>query len=376
MWVRFLHAGPTFMKTFSVNILLDRKFIIPNTVTPNWDINLLKHVLLIRNSNLDKDIHLIFHLVKENYEWETIDNYFIPIINKMMSQCKIKKFNYVFNRAGSNYLYKNSNNILFVEYFAMQTYRLLIDEIHPYNDKWNPTTNKGLFLVGKPNKINRLPILYFLYSNEILNKFEWSLYLNDDIIDSIKKTNILNLDENSLLTFLEKCNKFPDNAPINLTKTINGDVQHDYSGYPFDENLYRNTSFSLITETQFNDTGSIYVTEKTWRAIVNKHPFIMAGSVNILAYLKSIGFRTFEKYLPIENYDSIENDNDRLNAICENLLVGFSDNIEQINEDVEYNFNHFVKFAQNEFFRLETIYPGSNSEELARHLIDVGRYKN
>lgn len=366
------------MKTISVNILLDRIFIIPNTIKPDWDLNLKERILLIKNDNKDVDIHLVLHLVKEHYQWDTVDNYFIPAINKLMDECSIREFNYVFNRVGSNYAYKNANNILFVEYFAMQTYRLLLEknDPHPHNNTWNSTTDKGLFLVGKTNKMNRLPILYYLYKSDMLNKFEWSLSINEGVINSIKKSNILDIDNLELTNFLEKCGKnSPDQAPIKLSINIDGDVDHDYSGFPFDSHLYKNSSFSLISETEFNDSGPIFVTEKTWRAIVNKHPFIMAGTVNILSYLKSVGFRTFEKYLPIENYDSIANNKDRIDAICSNLAYDFKDQIDQINEDVEYNYQHFIKFAQAEFARLESLYP-SDSATLARFLIDKTHYRN
>lgn len=376
MGVRFPHAGPNIMKTVSVNILLDRTYIIPNSIKPNWDDKLKKNILFVKENNKGTNVHVVLHLVKEHYQWDVIDNYFIPVINRIMDECSIVDFNYVLNRVGSSYSYKNASNILFVEYFAMQTHRLINEGVHPYNKIWNTNSDKGLFLVGKPNKMNRLPILYQLYKKDSLDKFEWSLYLDDDIVTSIKKANILELDDNELSTFLEHCGRKPDKAPIKFNKTDDGDVVHDYSGFPFDSSLYENTLFSLISETEFNDSGSIFITEKTWRTIVNKHPFIMAGTVNILSHLKSLGFRTFEKYLPIPDYDSIANNKDRLDAICINLSYDFKDRIEEINNDVEYNFHHFSKYAQGEFARLENLYMAPDSGKLARFLIDIVRYGN
>jgi hypothetical protein len=364
------------MKTVSVNILLDRAYIIPNSIKPNWDSKLKNNILLVKKNNKETNVHVVLHLVKEHYQWDNIDNYFIPIMNRIMDECSIVDFNYVFNRVGSSYSYKNASNILFVEYFAMQTHRLINEGVHPYNKSWNTNTDKGLFLVGKPNKMNRLPILYHLYKKEILDKFEWSLYIDDDIVNSIKKSNLLELNETELAIFLEHCGRKPDKAPIKLNKTIEGDVVHDYSGFPFDPSLYENTFFSLISETEFNDSGSIFITEKTWRTIVNKHPFIMAGTVNMLSHLKSLGFRTFDKYLPISDYDSIANNRDRLDAILINLSYDFRDKIEEINDDVEYNFQHFAKFAQGEFARLENLYMAPESAKLARFLIDIVRYGN
>jgi hypothetical protein len=264
-----------------------------------------------------------------------------------------------------------------VDYFAMQTYRLVIEKNHPYNDKWNPTSDKGLFLIGKPNKMNRLPVLYQLYKMDLLDKFEWSLHINDDVESSIKKSGILDqyATDNEISTFLKKCARIsPDKAAVQFRKNKD-DISIHYSGFPFDAEMYKNTLFSLIAETEFLEMSSIFITEKTWRAIVNKHPFIMTSTTNSLAYLKSLGFRTFEQYLPVSNYDSIINNDDRLVAICKNFS-GFFDNgnIHQINEDIEYNFQQFNNFALCEFAKLESIYK-ANPKQLARLLIDIAGYK-
>jgi hypothetical protein len=365
------------MKTISVNLGLDYVFIIPGSIKPEWDTKLKARVGLIKNNYKDCNVHLILHLNKEHYDWVKLDEYFIPVINKIMDECNIAEFHYVFHLIESNYVFNSSNNILCVDYYAMQTYRLVIEKEHPYNEQWNSNGNKGLFLIGKPNKMNRLPILYHMYKNSLLNKFEWSFHLNDDIVHTIKKLGILApyATDSEISTFLKDCNRVsPDNAVVDF-RGSNDDATVHYSGFPFDPNMYKNTLFSLIAETDFNDYSNPYITEKTWRVIVNKHPFIMASTVNSLAYLKSLGFRTFEQYLPVKNYDSIVNNDDRLNSIHANLFGFFdNDNIEQINIDVEYNFEHFKKFALGEFAKLESIYK-SNPIELSRFLIDMAGYR-
>ena len=359
------------MKTVNVNLDLNGMFIIPGTIKPNWNSKLKQRIQFIKDNNVG-NIRLIMHLNKEHYEWAVIDSYYLPMIDSIMCEYSITDYHYVFNIPKP---YKNSNKITYVDYFAMQTYRLVIEKNHPYNTQWNSNSDKGLFLIGKPNKMNRLPILYELYKKDLLDKFEWSLHLNDDVISSIKKSNILDIPENELTTFLEACARnSPDSAKVEF-RGSNEDVSVHYSGFPFDADMYKNTLFSLIAETEFNEFGDIFITEKTWRAIVNKHPFIMTSTVNSLKYLKSLGFRTFENYLPVSNYDSIVDTQERLNAIYSNLDSFFSkENIEQINEDVEYNFQHFAKFALGEFSKLEQLYD-SNQYELARFLIDYHGYK-
>ena len=51
-----------------------------------------------------------------------------------------------------------------------------------------------------------------------------------------------------------------------------------------------------------------FVTEKTWRGIVARRPFIVMGSWHFLANLKRLGFQTFDRWWD-EGYDDCESKN-------------------------------------------------------------------
>ena len=68
-----------------------------------------------------------------------------------------------------------------------------------------------------------------------------------------------------------------------------------------------NTSvFSVITESQYHERFGI-ITEKTFNAIVARHPFLMVGHKGALEHIKQLGFVTFEEMFD-EEYDILEND--------------------------------------------------------------------
>jgi len=69
----------------------------------------------------------------------------------------------------------------------------------------------------------------------------------------------------------------------------------------------------IVPETLFRTTKT-HLTEKVFKPIVMKQPFIIAGCPNTLAYLKSYGFRTFDG-LWDESYDSIIDGDERMAAI-------------------------------------------------------------
>jgi len=89
--------------------------------------------------------------------------------------------------------------------------------------------------------------------------------------------------------------------------------------------LYHNDSyFSLVTETLFyknfsSSENCVFLTEKTFRPIIHKHPFIIVGSTGCLAYLKKYGYKTFAPFID-ESYDSIIDDEQRLNAIWKEVV--------------------------------------------------------
>jgi hypothetical protein len=72
--------------------------------------------------------------------------------------------------------------------------------------------------------------------------------------------------------------------------------------------LYLRTFFSVVPETLF-DTGfpggSLFFSEKIYKAIANCHPFVLVGQPNSLRQLKELGFETFEPFID-EKYDQIE----------------------------------------------------------------------
>ena len=71
----------------------------------------------------------------------------------------------------------------------------------------------------------------------------------------------------------------------------------------------------LVTETCFFQRKT-HLTEKIFKPIVLRMPFILAGCAYNLAYLRSYGFRTFGDYWD-ESYDSIEDPVLRIEAITQ-----------------------------------------------------------
>jgi hypothetical protein len=83
----------------------------------------------------------------------------------------------------------------------------------------------------------------------------------------------------------------------------------------------------LVTETCFFQTKT-HLTEKIFKPIVLRMPFVLAGCAHNLEYLRSYGFRTFGEYWD-ESYDSIEDPVERINAITQVIKTISSLSLEQ-----------------------------------------------
>jgi hypothetical protein len=107
-----------------------------------------------------------------------------------------------------------------------------------------------------------------------------------------------------------------------------------------DTPLYENSYLSIVTETSFFDRKfqpasgnrtlmdwySVFFTEKIFKPIAMKHPFIVLGRPNFLMHLKKRGYKTFSPFIN-EDYDSIEDSVKRFEAIMTeiNRLSKFND---------------------------------------------------
>ena len=104
--------------------------------------------------------------------------------------------------------------------------------------------------------------------------------------------------------------------------------------------------FHVVTETvYFQD--KLHLTEKIFKPIVSKRPFILVGAIGNLAYLKSYGFRTFDRWVD-ESYDEETDHYIRIEKITLEIakLCAMSPKLlkqmhMEMQEVLEYNFKHF-----------------------------------
>jgi hypothetical protein len=126
-----------------------------------------------------------------------------------------------------------------------------------------------------------------------------------------------------------------------------------------DAELFENSYYSIVTETYFfKDTSkdnlsagtipAMFFTEKTYKPIAMRHPFILVSRADSLKWLRNLGFKTFSPFIN-ESYDDETNDENRMNMIVDEIkrLNQLSDSEwiewqQNIKDIVDYNFELFI----------------------------------
>ena len=214
--------------------------------------------------------------------------------------------------------------------------------------QWNSYAAKGLFFAGAEiRRKNRIVLLKKLYDKQLLiDKIMWTCpYINNHTEELVNKF-FPNINPEEFNNFINHCDKHAIIIPGWFVNTVTNKESDEYvSNQEADAlgTLFKQTNFSVVAESEYDVPydKSVFLTEKIYRAIYNKHPFILVAAPYGLATLKAMGFKTFENYLPKPEYDNILDSDLRLDAIVDNI-VAFPDAITQyssnINDDIEYNY--------------------------------------
>lgn len=121
-----------------------------------------------------------------------------------------------------------------------------------------------------------------------------------------------------------------------------------------------NSLIYVITETMMHYPW-VYVTEKTWKAMMAPAPFMLLGTPNTLAWLRDRGFRTFSQWWD-ESYDGMPDAADRVEAVTKELhrlskmdhdqLVGMRRDMEPV---LQHNFSHMQDLYQKELANIQAV---------------------
>lgn len=297
------------------------------------------------------------HLGKKNivFEcmWEAIPISVIHYIHDVIEQARLLfsdiKFFYITAAIDGEEVYldilRRSNHLPNMEILSFHTFEFLAPSFVSHEVKLSTTYEvkvrpKNYVCLNRVNRLHRTQLLDRLLSEKLVNDKCYYSYHDHNSAgfsqDELKKfTSIAhNIEYVNTLQLNRNPNRF---NPVDI-------IEEDLY-------LFNDTYFSLVTETLYHDYEScrwdsspcVFFSEKVYKPMTLLHPFVLVSRPYCLVALRDRGFKTFHPYID-ETYDTIENDNDRMNAIvnevkrlCQQTTEQWLDWCKNVKSIVEHN---------------------------------------
>lgn len=139
--------------------------------------------------------------------------------------------------------------------------------------------------------------------------------------------------------------------PLIVGNSKNYVIQYDF---------YQHIGLDITVETVF-DYPCPYISEKVFRPISCKRPFIVVGASHTLKLLQSLGFKTFSNIIN-ESYDDIVDPEQRLVAVINEInnfvnrpISAIISDVKKCKTTLDYNFDQLLNFENNELEKIKNI---------------------
>jgi len=189
----------------------------------------------------------------------------------------------------------------------------------------------------------RIGLLARLIESGVFHHGSISFHANqNDCLNEIKSPDTrLSKKSRSLIT---KNILFDIKLPLQIDNFVDGNASAHFGHQEY--KLWQRSFVHIVNETVFYDQ-KLHLTEKTFKPIVALRPFVLVAAPGNLEYLRSYGFRTFNQWWD-EGYDTIEDPDDRLDAItkivedlCQRPFAQIQEMLVDMQPVLEHNKRHF-----------------------------------
>lgn len=192
--------------------------------------------------------------------------------------------------------------------------------------------------IRRPDK-NRFQFMCQLIANNLLDNFNYT-FVNLTPHGSTEWT--LNDFEKVIPEHLEssryKIKSWINGMPYQVKETSLPGGFFEYHDYPLSiREYFNNSKINIVFETEPNIGGS-FLTEKTYKAMLYKKPFIIVTQQHGLKALRKGGYQTFGHVIN-ESYDDIADYDERVQAILQEII--------RLNNLPEEEFNNLISSCSN-----------------------------
>ena len=251
------------------------------------------------------------------------------------------------------------DQIKFLRYFPSLEAFARSEVVDPHEPDYDPDfipEKKFLSLNLRPRS-HRSMLLGLFYKNNLLDDSYFSfcgLQHTDKITEILEPHHMAELDLDGHI--FHELNEIMDRFILDAHQPENDrDVTFDVGQYDVMNPYYRNSLVTIATETTFY-TNIMAVTEKAFKGIKYKHPFILVGTHGLLNTMKDMGYKTFSDFWD-ESYDLIETPHERMQAVvalCRDIATWSDDKVREFRHQVkpilEHNYQHLLANPYSEVY--------------------------
>lgn len=316
----------------------------------------LKHILAKLNNNILLNIQTHAKLIYNMFIEGDIGVEEISIIEALLDEYKIPYHNFYLIHNIFNIPNCKFNQFYYNRHFirkAIQTKKLF---------------NENLLNKNELEKRYKFHIPIRRFAKHRVDLLE-SLFLNDN---TFIENNLVSFNvnwDNNRYALKGKNKKFIDFILSKKQQLIDVEITNKISGYlNEDKNTYEQSCITIVTETFFEDEYN-YLSEKIWKPIAHRHPFILVGRPHSLKHLHSLGFKTFDKWWD-ESYDNELNSDIRLEKILTEIkkinslhIDELSKMINEMSDIIQYNQNRLLEVDITEIENLKNDFVLGNTTD-------------
>lgn len=217
----------------------------------------------------------------------------------------------------------------------------------PYTVSDKRKIEKIFFTLMRKDTIPRCILNYLLHKNGV----------HEHGFISHNRSKLSKVSDSEILSYVKKYTTIEDFIEYGFKEhKIDADYLKIINSHKFTDELWhyktlnnelsKKSLVEIVVESQNLD--HLFITEKTLKAFLCKNIFFIFNSPRSLAFLRGLGFKTFEPYID-ESYDLIEDTYLRAEAIVTEIkklsLLNKHEQyilLENCKEIVYHNYNHFI----------------------------------
>lgn len=274
-----------------------------------------------------------------------------PVLNEIKSLLyklgsKVKNYVCLVNNTIDDSWYPQGINVIKIPYNLLSTVAWYSNTKHFYN--WKPENKKILFLPGKLDKPNRLPVLYHLLESHFKDQLIYSCNINYQI--NKKEEGLILIEKLVEVLNLYTNRKWDLDSTRLYIELIKKDIDLDKDSKHFfvtPTELYKEIKLEIVAETWIYHIE--HLSEKSFKPIVLGYPFIHVNR-KFKDSLNFFKFKTYDDFLP--EYRKTNDANEYINQFLIDLPIFVDEinkNVDKIQDIINYNktqsialYNHFT----------------------------------